>query len=66
MSASTPSSTGRSGPPRRQMTAIGARPDGTSLQTAAKVMWPMSHRGLVVVKKEAACVFLCRFSMLLR
>lgn len=37
ISASTPSSTSRSGPPRRQMTR--ARPDGPPLQTAVKVRW---------------------------
>lgn len=46
MSASTPSSTNRSAPPWRQMTPTGARPDNTSLQTAVKVRWLMSHRAL--------------------
>lgn len=61
ISASTPSSTGRSGPPRRQMTATGARPDSTSLQTAVKVRWLMSHHSLLL-EDEAAWFFFWFFS----
>lgn len=56
MSASTPSSTGRPGPPRRQMTAMGARADSPSLQTAVKVRWLMSHHSLLL-EEETACGF---------
>lgn len=51
MSASTPSSTNRSAPPRRQMTLTVARPDNTSPQTAVEVRWLMSHLALSLGKK---------------
>lgn len=43
-----------------QMTAMGSRPDSTSLQTAVKVRWLMSHRGLF--EDKAACAFFFFFA----
>lgn len=70
MSASTPSSTNRSAPPWRQMSPTGARPDNTSLQTAVKVRWLMSHRALssenetLIELNHSQSLFLSQFWLL--